>query len=853
MTDNSLRKALDTRLGTKQDRMQVKDGQLGNGFGIVSVPGVENYVYVRVAGGVEEVYNSRTPLDDGLLVIVGKDSNQPDLYQVLSTRSATPGGVGVTIGSGYAPAIRYQWHAVGGGQDPLWVEKRQYLPGRVGTLGTGMTIQILPDIAWTGSVMVNVPYQIADLTSFIPTTTGKAAGVLVSVGGTGLIVLTKGEEVDFADLTLSNLPVFPAGSAKILAAVRVYEGQTILYDMRTNSDFIDLRDVWLVASSIAGAGAGDENRGGGSGGGGEYLKRDASNDPVTGPLDINANDEHALRVQSAVYTLGSEISTGSIPVTDANGTTIAGLTIGDWYAVEAFGGGWSPWGEAVIPYPFYSFWVSNNGGTTWYGNMGGNDAIIPDPIGGNRFPIPTMHVDYPSWGSFVEIVDAHYVRFYFRATTTSIKIGVPDYIPTDNGGALSWRLCAATAVFEEALNVDTLTGETTVQQLRFGASTLLTISGGSITPTQTWHTVDTEGGASTDELDTITPGNDGQVLFLRPVSGSRKITVLAGVGNIALGSEYVDFVTVSDSDLLLFIYDVNLEEWLGQRFMATNAKNDWMKEQYFGAAVDHIVSYFSEDVTLDTTNYTVIIDASGGAVTVTLPSFLGIMGRRYEIIKSDSSVNAVTIAASSGQTINGGATKVLSEQYAVAVLCCGSLEWKLTSVAGGGGTIPVKASGTEVDIGTDDAKFTTAKALKDSHNVPSVVPSTAGKVLTSDGTDWISSTPTAVPAKAIGTELDTGTDDAKFATAKAIKDAHNVPSVAPGTSGNVMKSDGTDWVSGTVAGTGDVVGPASAIDGHLAVFDSTTGKLIKDGGAVPGGGGGSVPPSLNVIMNTNFF
>ena len=49
--------------------------------------------------------------------------------------------------------------------------------------------------------------------------------------------------------------------------------------------------------------------------------------------------------------------------------------------------------------------------------------------------------------------------------------------------------------------------------------------------------------------------------------------------------------------------------------------------------------------------------------------------------------------------------------------------------------------------------------------------------------------------KATGAELTTGTDDAKFATAKAIKDSHNVPSVAPSTSGNVLTSDGTDWTS----------------------------------------------------------
>lgn len=44
-------------------------------------------------------------------------------------------------------------------------------------------------------------------------------------------------------------------------------------------------------------------------------------------------------------------------------------------------------------------------------------------------------------------------------------------------------------------------------------------------------------------------------------------------------------------------------------------------------------------------------------------------------------------------------------------------------------------------------------------------------------------------------------------------------------------------VSATGGGTGDVVGPASAVDGHLAVFDGVTGKLIKDGGPVPTGTG----------------
>lgn len=44
-----------------------------------------------------------------------------------------------------------------------------------------------------------------------------------------------------------------------------------------------------------------------------------------------------------------------------------------------------------------------------------------------------------------------------------------------------------------------------------------------------------------------------------------------------------------------------------------------------------------------------------------------------------------------------------------------------------------------------------------------------------------------------------------------------------------MDTNGLQFTIGG-AGTGDVVGPGVAVDGHLVQFDSTTGKLIKDGG-----------------------
>lgn len=100
----------------------------------------------------------------------------------------------------------------------------------------------------------------------------------------------------------------------------------------------------------------------------------------------------------------------------------------------------------------------------------------------------------------------------------------------------------------------------------------------------------------------------------------------------------------------------------------------------------------------------------------------------------------------------------------------------------------------------------------------------------------LTGTNTGDVVKASGAELDTGTDDDKFATAKAIKDSHNVPSVAPGTSGNVLTSNGTDWTSAALppGGIGDMVLASEQSVTGLKTFDkdkiamkgTSTGKTV---------------------------
>jgi hypothetical protein len=56
----------------------------------------------------------------------------------------------------------------------------------------------------------------------------------------------------------------------------------------------------------------------------------------------------------------------------------------------------------------------------------------------------------------------------------------------------------------------------------------------------------------------------------------------------------------------------------------------------------------------------------------------------------------------------------------------------------------------------------------------------------------------------------------------------------------------------TPTGTGDVVGPSSVVDERIAVFDGTTGKLIKDGGVTIAQIGGSID-ELQVVLLTQVF
>lgn len=81
--------------------------------------------------------------------------------------------------------------------------------------------------------------------------------------------------------------------------------------------------------------------------------------------------------------------------------------------------------------------------------------------------------------------------------------------------------------------------------------------------------------------------------------------------------------------------------------------------------------------TLTATDSTVLCNATTAAFTVTLPTAVGIAGRRYAIKKTDSSANVVTVGTTSSQTIDGATTKALSTQYASIDIVSDGANWNI--------------------------------------------------------------------------------------------------------------------------------------------------------------------------------
>lgn len=87
-------------------------------------------------------------------------------------------------------------------------------------------------------------------------------------------------------------------------------------------------------------------------------------------------------------------------------------------------------------------------------------------------------------------------------------------------------------------------------------------------------------------------------------------------------------------------------------------------------------------VSAKTANYTVTVndafipvDATSGAVTITLKPAAQAKGKRLTVKKTDSSSNTVTVDANGSETIDDALTQIISYQYDSICLMSDGSEW----------------------------------------------------------------------------------------------------------------------------------------------------------------------------------
>ena len=213
---------------------------MGDGQGNLKVTGKDGYVWVTINGAPYKAFCNRVPPAYNKDVWVGvstEGGKSGGVYQVLSDRAIGSMNAALMQAGGYAPASRYAW----GGDDPLGVDLRAFMPLRIGSHTGGMLVDLYRGYVNNGTTRFSIPRQDIDVSAHIPTTVDMAAFVLISIDDTGAVIQTKGSEVAIADLAVSDIPATPAGTIFESGAVRVYYGQTEAREGQTNTDFVDLR------------------------------------------------------------------------------------------------------------------------------------------------------------------------------------------------------------------------------------------------------------------------------------------------------------------------------------------------------------------------------------------------------------------------------------------------------------------------------------------------------------------------------------------------------------------------------------------------------------------------------------
>ena len=114
----------------------------------------------------------------------------------------------------------------------------------------------------------------------------------------------------------------------------------------------------------------------------------------------------------------------------------------------------------------------------------------------------------------------------------------------------------------------------------------------------------------------------------------------------------------------------------------------------------------TSNYTLTTSDFLILADASGGAITMTLPdaSSPGISGRAFVIQKEDSTQNLVTIATTGGQLIESNSTLLMSIEHDSFFLMSVGTTWEIIAHPGRNALAQLSDNTNQNPTGTSPTK-----------------------------------------------------------------------------------------------------------------------------------------------------
>ena len=262
------------------------------------------------------------------------------------------------------------------------------------------------------------------------------------------------------------------------------------------------------------------------------------------------------------------------------------------------------------------------------------------------------------------------------------------------------------------------------------------------------------------------------------------------------------------------------------------------------------VTFASANVTLSLTNTNAAQDAralrlnltgtTGGARDLIVPA----IQKPYIVINGTADIITVKVAGQTGVAVPVGRSYLLYNNGTDVV---NGLEG-ISVASGGTGLETLTAESVVIGNGTDAVKF--------------VAPGSSSNVLTSNGTAWVSQAAAATTnANAITTGVlsaSVGGTGANTLTAEAVvigNSTNAVKFVSPGTTGNLLTSNGTAWVSQAAA---VAAGGLSGIQQYNSPSTftpppSTNSIIVYAMGGGGGGGGGRQAGAQNNNGGTGSF